>query len=165
MITVKINNHKFEADLKRVMRKVEGEGRAAILKAGGMAVADMATESFRDASLRPAEWEPLKPATLKKKKAGRVSLLIDTGAMFRSIKVKAPKGDTVEVVVSGGANVNSDRKYATFHQFGTKKMVARPFIPATGGADGGEANLIPEAEKRVRRAMEAQTKAVLGENQ
>lgn len=157
MITVKINSHKFEADLKRLMRKVEGEGRAVILKAGGQSIASMATRAFRDETLRPAEWAPLKPATLKKKKAGRTSPLIDTGTMFRSIRVNQPSGDTVEIV--------TDRFQATFHQFGTKKMPARPFIPATGGADGGEANLTPEAEKRVRRAMEAQTRAVLGENQ
>ena len=54
MITVKINNHKFEADLKRVMRKVEGEGRAVILKAGGQAIASIATRAFRDETLRPA---------------------------------------------------------------------------------------------------------------
>lgn len=154
MITIKINNHKFEADLRRLANKVQGPGRAQILKAGGVAIASSATRAFRDAGLRPAPWPPVKPATLKAKKKGRTTVLVDTGALMRSIRVNQPVGDRVEIV--------TDRFYATFHQFGTARMPARPFIPATGGENNGEANLTPAAEASVRRAMEAQTRAVLG---
>lgn len=153
-IQLSINTHKMEADLRHLLGKVQGPGRALILKAGGHAVASISTRAFRDESLRPAPWLPVKPATQKRKKKGRTSTLIDEVKLFRSIRANNPAGETVEIV--------SDRFYASFHQFGTKKMPARPFVPATGGAGGGEANLTAEAEKRVRRAMEAQTKAVLG---
>lgn len=153
-ISMTIKNHKLEADLKKMMRNIQGPGRALVLKAGGQAIAAMATRSFRDPKLRAKPWAPLSAYTLKRKKKGRTSILIDTGALFRSIRVNQPSGDTVEIV--------TDRFYATFHQFGTKRMPARPMIPATGGADGGEANLTDAAEARVRAAMEAQTKAILG---
>ncbi len=76
-------------------------------------------------------------ALYARKKKGRTSPLIDTGALFRSIRVAEPQGDSVEIT--------SDRPYATYHQFGTTRMPARPFIPAIGGADGGMAALTDAA--------------------
>lgn len=152
-LSITIQSGRLQADMRRVMAQFRGPGRALVLKAGGHAVAAMATRSFRDPSLRPTPWPELSPKTLKKKAKGRTTILIDTGTLFRSVRVNAPDGDSVEIV--------SDRFYATFHQFGTKKMPSRPFIPATGGEGGGPANLTAGAEARVRAAMEAQAKAIL----
>lgn len=155
-IPISVDSKTFRATMQAIENSVVGPGRKLILKAGGVAVASLATRAFRDESLRPTQWPPVKPATQKQKKKGRTSTLIDTGTLFRSIRANDPTGETVEIV--------SDRFYASFHQFGTKRMPARPFIPAKGGADGGAAELTATAEKRVRSAMEAQAKAVLKES-
>lgn len=152
-ISITVQSGRLHANMRRVMAQFNGPGRALVLKAGGHAVAEMATRSFRDAALRPAPWPALSPKTLKTKAKGRTSILIDTGTLFRSVRVNAPSGDSVEIV--------TDRFYATFHQFGTSKMPARPFVPATGGEDGGPAKLTAGAETRVKAAMEAQARGIL----
>lgn len=150
-LSISISGGKLQADLRRLVAHMQGAGRAKVLKAGGHAIAAMATRAFRDESLRPSPWLPLAKKTLAKKAAGRTSPLIDTGALFRSIRVAQPEGDSVEIA--------SDRPYATYHQFGTTRMPARPFIPAIGGEDGGAAALTPAAEESVKAAMAAQAKA------
>lgn len=150
-LSITISGGKLQADLRRLVAHMRGEGRTKVLKAGGHAIAAMATRAFRDESLRPSPWLPLAKKTLAKKAAGRTSPLIDTGALFRSVRVEQPEGDSVEIV--------SDRPYATYHQFGTTRMPARPFIPASGGADGGAAQLTDAAEASVKAAMAAQAKA------
>ena len=70
--------------------------------------------------------------------------LIDTGLLSKGI-----------MPVSGADvfGVRSDRPYAVFHQYGTRNMPARPFVPALG-APGSE-RLTPDAERSVRDAMDA----------
>lgn len=90
-----------------------------ILEAAGAALAGVATRAFRDEALRPSEWAPLAESTLRRKRGG--GPLIDTGALYRSVIAQAPGRDSIEV--------GSDREYSLFHQWGTRKMPARPFFP------------------------------------
>ena len=63
-------------------------------------------------------WAPLKPSTLRQKKTN--AILRETSTLAASITFLPPTQDSVRVV----AGV----EYGVFHQTGTKKMVARPFL-------------------------------------
>lgn len=78
-------------------------------------------------------WAPLSPVTLAKK-AGRGSILIDSGDMLDSLRVE----DTEE-----GVAVLMDSP-AQYHQFGTAKMPRRSIFP-TG--DKFPDNLLEEIEQ------------------
>jgi phage gpG-like protein len=90
------------------------------------AVQNIATRSFRMPALRPSPWAPLKPYTLKRK-GGKRSLLIDFGALIRSLEDKT----RAIVIEPDHAEIGTDRHYAPYLQLGTKKMPARPFLPVT----------------------------------
>ncbi len=61
---------------------------------------------------------PLAQSTLRRKRSGRI--LQETGTMVNSISSKA-RGNRAVVGPDGV-------KYAVYHQFGTSKMPARPFV-------------------------------------
>lgn len=63
-------------------------------------------------------WEPLSPSTLKRKKNPAAGILVDTGAMRRSI---FGEYSSDEVVIYVGV------PYAKYHQTGTKHMPQRDF--------------------------------------
>ncbi len=123
-------------------------GSARVLEAGSAAVVAEGTRAFRDASARPAPWAPLAASTLKRKK-GRGNVLIENGALAQSIAAGPASDERVEV--------GTDRPYAPFLQYGTKRMPARPFMPWTGESDG----LSATAEDAVREAMEARIATLL----
>lgn len=101
------------------------------------------TESnFRSERLRPATWAPLAESTLKRKKKD-TGMLINHGTMVR--------GFSVENATAEGAEIANTQKYAVYHQFGTKKMPARPFVPVTGEY-GSNLEPILEAGTRMKEA-------------
>jgi len=127
--------------LKEKLAKVKDT--RPILEAGGFMLKQCALAAWRDESMRPVPWRPLKPATVERKeKAGKTAMLIFERHMQQSLRVGVPSGDKIEV--------GSDAFYAPFHQFGTAKMPARPFIPMKN--DG---TLTPAAEQKVFSAMRA----------
>ena len=99
--------HDMPAALARAQRKA--------LSAIGAHVASEATRAFRDATLRPSPWAP------RKDRKAKHPLLIKSGSLWRSMSWRVTAPDTVVV--------GSDKKYGPYHQFGTKKMPARPFFP------------------------------------
>ena len=112
-----------------------------ILEAGGFALMQCALGAWRDEHMRPEPWKPLAPATVARKaKAGKTAMLIFERHMQQSLRVGVPSGNQVEV--------GNDAFYAPFHQFGTARMPARPFIPMR--VDG---RLVPAAEQKVFAAM------------
>ena len=99
--------HDFPATLARAQRKA--------LSAIGAHVASEATRAFREPSLRPSPWAP------RKDRKAKHPLLIKSGALRQSISWRITAPDTVQI--------GSDKKYASYHQHGTKNMPARPFFP------------------------------------
>jgi phage virion morphogenesis protein len=88
------------------------------------------------------KWAPLKPSSVRGRRTPR-DILVDTGRLRNSIASKV-YGHTAEI----GTNVF----YGKFHQFGTKKMVARPFL----GIDSSDvAELRRVAEAFIRAATVA----------
>lgn len=90
----------------------------ALMKNLGDAAAALSQRAFREESLRPSAWAPRSP-----KSRGTWPLLRHHLLLERSIRVT--ESDAVHAVIG------SDRKYAAYHQLGTRKMPARPFMPFT----------------------------------
>ena len=111
--------------------------KARALRAIGQIVAARATLAFRTPSLRPSTWAPRKPS----KRDDGHPLLIKSGALRQSINWKLSGADTVIV--------GTDRKYAPYHQHGTKHMPARPFMPIDKNG-----KLLPEVEERITKKVE-----------
>lgn len=95
---------------------LRGLRSADLMQNLGDAAAAIATRSFRDEALRPSPWAQRAASTPGKHPLLRLSTLL-----YRSIRVTE--------VDAGHVTIGSDRTYAGFHQFGTRKMPARPFMP------------------------------------
>ena len=121
--------HDFPLALARAQKRV--------LAAAGQLVASRTTLAFRTPSMRPTPWAPRK----KSKRDDGHPLLIKSGAMRQSIRWRL---DGTNAVVVG-----SDKKYAPYHQHGTKKMPARPFFPIDA-----HGRLVPEMERKINRMVE-----------
>ena len=113
MITVTVDTSQLDKTLSDFPARMAAAQKRA-LEYIGQKVASRATQAFRSPSLRPSPWEP-------RKSGGNHPLLIKSGALRQSISWKLEGTDTVVI--------GSDKKYAIYHQEGTKKMKARPFFP------------------------------------
>lgn len=65
-------------------------------------------------------WAPLKPSTLARGR--RPPPLTDTGRMRGAVEVRPMQGAGIEITFGSATP-------AIFHQYGTKKMAARPMLP------------------------------------
>lgn len=121
--------------------------KPALLRTVGEAVAQLAARSFTDASVRAAAWAPLAPATIAAKlRAGTMTqILRRSGLLWLSWRVTSVSNDTV--------GVGTDRPYAAFHQFGTRRIPARPMFPLT--TVGGMPQLTPLAVRDMLSAARA----------
>ncbi len=108
MIDVRITRDSINPDLAK--RILAFKDRKGILGAMGAALVSVATLAFRQSSLRPSEWKPIRSADGKFK-----APLYNTGALKHSIRVVSRTSDSI--------TVGSDRPYAAAHQFGTKPYV------------------------------------------
>ena len=113
MITITVDTSQLDKRLSDFPARMAAAQKRA-LEYIGQKVASRATQAFRSPSLRPSPWEP-------RKSGGNHPLLIKSGALRQSISWKLEGTDTVVI--------GSDKKYAIYHQEGTKKMKARPFFP------------------------------------
>lgn len=141
---------------KEMMKRMPGQCYDAIVRAKlralsdiGQAVASRATMAFRTPKLRPSPWAPRKPSYIvtvnkkTKKKTRKLDdhpLLIKSGVLRQSINWKLEDGDTVVI--------GTDKKYAGYHQLGTKKMPARPFMPVDAKGD-----LTPDMVRKINKLV------------
>ena len=100
----------------------------------GQAVASRATLAFRTPTMRPSPWAP-------RKSGGKWPLLIKSGSLRQSIGWKLRGNNTVVV--------GTDKKYAGYHQTGTKNMPARPFMPVDENG-----NLTPQMQQKINKIVE-----------
>lgn len=125
-----VNLHEFTTAMQAL---TAADGRQAMVKAEMAELQRMTESSFRSERYRPAPWPPLKASTVKmfsharkreaNKRKGRISPLIDNAVLVRSFIYEAGPD---------GSWLASDTDYAKYHQWGTRKMPARPFVPVTG---------------------------------
>lgn len=103
------------------------------------------------------DWPPLSPAyaAWKRRHFPNKSLLVLTGKMKNSLTVN--KSRNVIFNRAGGRQLilGTRIKYAKFHQYGTKKMPARPFIKIDQGLVNDWAQ---EMRKDVEKAMKGSSR-------
>ena len=152
-------------DLQRKFAKSKDTKK--VLKAMGTVLVNQATRAFNEPSLRPTPWAPLKPSTLKNKARKGLSdgILKATGTLMRSIRIVSVDNNDVKV--------GTDREYAAYHQWGTKRapkgqawvkgtefatrtIPPRPFLPIEDGM------LTEKAEKLVHAGAKRVLDAELG---
>ena len=114
MITVTIDTSDLTRKLANFPEALARAQRNA-LKVIGNVVKNHTTEAFRNPNYRPSPWAP------RKDTKATHPLLIKSGDLRRNFRSVVTGPDTVVV----GTKV----KYAGYHQFGTKRMPARPFFP------------------------------------
>lgn len=99
-----------------------------------------------------ASWQRLAPSTVRRRRRGSFKPLIDTGRLRGSIGTS---------VGARSLSVGTNVQYGAFHQIGTSKIPARPFLPFE--EVGGEWELERrgpagrhwlEAEDTIRRYIE-----------
>jgi Mu-like prophage protein gpG len=159
-----------DKQVKDLLANLQDLDLAPISAAAAEGAARMGARAFREEALRPAPWEPLAPSTMRQvnrgfdKKKSKLSKkkqetanfiknpLIDTGAMMRFLRAfeigeRAPDGGYI-------ASIASDRPYAAFHQFGTKHIPARPFLPIDANLTAGTATLTDKAWNTLKPTLE-----------
>lgn len=134
-IEIKFDTQRLDRAMEGLYDKIEAAKKNALMGIG-QAVASRATMAFRTASFRPSPWAPRKPS----KSDDGHPLLIKSGTLRQSIGWRLEGTDTVVV--------GTDRKYAPYHQHGTKHMPARPFLPV--GSDG---RLVPAMERKISKIV------------
>lgn len=148
------------SQVETLLDRLQSLDLSPVSKAAAEFVVNTGTEAFTNESLRPSPWDPLSDAYEKKlknawsskaknkKKEFLHQLLIDSGDLKDSLKLlESPAGSS-----DGGyiARVASDREYAAYHQFGTSKMPARPFLPINADLSIGTATLTDKAWDTVK---------------
>lgn len=136
MITITVDTARFDRKMADLPARMAAAKKRA-LEAIGEAVVSRTTLAFRTPSIRPLRWAPRKPS----KNDDGHPLLIKSGTLRRSFEWKLDGPDAVVV--------GSDKKYAPYHQFGTKHMPARPFFPITQYG-----RLTTEMENKIVRTVE-----------
>lgn len=92
-----------------------------------------------------APWQPLKASTVAKRRKGSARPLIDTGNLRNSIATRpGPRSLRIGTVVP----------YAPVHQFGTKHIPQRRFLPFTpDGSDFESEGLAGEELREIENAL------------
>ena len=146
-ITIDITDN-LDAALDGIIKKID---RSKIAEAAGYALANMAKDSFEDESLRPKPWAPLKEATVRRKaREGKSENILKENLFLYKAIMAQNSGD-------GSVDVTAGVPYGVHHQFGTKNMPARPFMPfnpATG-------ELTDAARQEIEEVANAEVKAML----
>lgn len=119
------------SDLTPVMRVISEDLKTFI---------DSRFESSQSPSGAP--WQPLKPATIARRRQGSSKPLVDTGRLRNSISAR-PQKQSLEF----GTNV----VYAGTHQFGHGPVPARPFLPVS--IAGGKAVWTPSGPAHTEREI------------
>jgi len=113
--------HGFEAATLRVSRLAEFKPDRLLTVLGSL-VRSQTLRHFEQESGPAGKWAPLSPATIARKRGRQGQILSDTGRLRGSISA---------VVADHEVEVGTNVFYGKFHQHGTRKMKARPFLGLT----------------------------------
>ena len=114
------------------------ENLTPAMKVGAEAIVRLIANTFqKSASPTGEKWEDLDPKTVKKRKKNSDKPLLDSTRLSRSLLNASYGARSIKF----GTNV----EYAGFHQFGTRRIPARPFMPITAQGEltmAGPAKLV-----------------------
>lgn len=147
MININIDTSQLDKKLIDLKSKVPVALRAGVersLVVIGNLVKNRATDAFKNPALRPSPWAPRK----NNADPGR-PLLYKSGDLMRNFRSVVTGPGTVVV----GTKV----KYARYHQHGTKKMPARPFLPVDKSGQ-----LTPDCMREIKEEVEKSVAEELG---
>lgn len=134
-VEISVDTSKFDRILSDLPDAMARARRKALMDIGDE-VRTQADLAFKYAHRRPSPWAP-------RKSGGTWPLLVKHpyGGLRATINRKLVGDDTVVV--------GSDKEYAGYHQFGTKHMPARPFMPLDR-----EGNLLPRVQRKIVKYVE-----------
>ena len=130
-------------DLQRMANQLGDAGRSQVLRAMGAEAIAITQGAFKNASLRPLAWPPLKY---------RVGMpLIKTQQLVRGIHISELTADYVKISPSVD--------YAVHHQLGAPKahIPPRPFFPFTPNG-----HIVAFAHRRIEEVARAALRRLLG---
>lgn len=129
-------------------------GMRRVLRAIGMRFRDITQANFGVAGAhRPTQWPPYARDYPKwGKRKGGPATLIQTGKLRGSFVVDSNHNDYVEISAEG-------IPYADAHQFGSKRVPARPYFPIL--SKGFNATLTPFAQRELEQAAEQELSQML----
>lgn len=150
-VSTRITSNTLSADLRRKLKLARD--LRPVLQAGAQVIVEDTKRAFRQASLRPRSWAPLKAATIRQKqrKGQSTAKLIRDAQLIRSPRILFVDGRRAVM----GSNVadKKGRGYAAHHQYGTKHIPARPFWPFLGR------RITAGAKRKVETAMKRRLRA------
>ena len=115
-VSIKVDTSRFDrmmSDFPAAMARA----RLKALKTIGDRIRNDTGRAFKTASLRPSPWVPRKDT----KATHPLLIKHPEDGLWKSFQSRLTGSDTVVVY--------TDKKYAGYHQLGTKRMPARPFFP------------------------------------
>lgn len=134
MLTQRLTLADLARSLKARAELLERLDLSPALRAVGVLLGSAARQNFQKQSAPDGTpWAPLlRPRSRPRDKRGRKrggtqQILLDTGTLRASITSLGSR-DNVFLVERNAVLVGTRVKYAPFHQHGTRKMVARPFL-------------------------------------
>jgi phage gpG-like protein len=105
-------------DLKKKIAITGRQSLALTMHAFARDLVDLIDKNFeKEVDPRDNKWADLKPATWARKKTRKI--LTETGKLRKSIKVEGSRS---------GIKMSANVAYASYLQYGTAKMPARPFL-------------------------------------
>ena len=121
MITFEMQG--FDGATLRVSRLAQIEPDQLLTVLGNQ-VRSQTLRHFEQESGPAGKWAGLRPSTVRQKRGGQGQILSDTGRLRGSISA---------VIGPAEVEIGTNVFYGKFHQHGTRKMVARPFLGLTDG--------------------------------
>lgn len=166
-----------DTEVTALMDRLQHLDLSSLAASAAEQVAIMGQDAFSDPDLRPAPWAPLsesyekqlkgrwnsKVSKIKGKKAREAAvfekqILIETGDLRKSITASKTARKTAD---GYEARISSDREYAAYHQFGTKKMDERPFLPIKADLTLGTATLTDTAWTTIKPTLLESLKRII----
>lgn len=129
-VEVTVDASEFERKMADLPACLARARRRALLDAG-TAVKSRAERTFKEPGMRPSPWAPRKGNADPSR-----PLLQKSGVMKRDLSARLEGDDTVVV--------GTPHEYIRYHQFGTRRMPARPVLPLDR-----HGNLLPETMRKV----------------
>lgn len=122
--------------------------RRKMVESAALELQSMSERTFNSPTFRPTDWAELEESTKRTKRRLKLSSkkLQAHGVLKRSLSASAILADDT------AASFDDGTTYGVYHQYGTRHMPARPFVPVTG-AFGAEATPTPVALKNMVKVM------------
>lgn len=123
---------------KKAMRMVKPDMALLGSRVVGIIEGGIAEQYRSEGGASGANWSPLKPSTLAKRRKGKgsrgsVQILRDTGTMVQSLTSGGGRA-AYRKITRMDVTVGTQVPYAVFHQYGTRRMVKREHVVLTPNA-------------------------------